>query len=617
MLESSFIPAAGQAFDTFQEKYARTPGETWAELSVRTGTAVGAAEENGKAKYYGDLFAHQINDGLFMPGGRVLRGAGRKVQQLLNCFVVPTKDSIEGWGKTVADVMAISARGGGVGANFSPIRPRGSYISGMGGEATGAVSLMEMVNGIGDVLMGGGGRRMALMFDLDIDHPDIVEFLEAKFIDPKASEQERRAQGNRLKNANVSVVLPQHISSERFQEMVRHDEQIELTFKGLPDERGRTVSAKWLWERIVHNAWNSGEPGVLNSHLANKMNNIGYHKDLISTNPCGEIWLEEYGCCCLGALVLSRFVQDGKFDWEAFGESIHLAVRFLDDVLDVNHYPLPEIEENCREVRRIGLGLMGLHSALLDMGLKYSSDEGFQFVEDVFKFMRNSAYRASINLAIEKGPFAAFRPEFCDSEFIKELPEDLQRDIRRHGIRNCALLTLAPTGTTSMVQGVSGGVEPTYSGVYKRTRKRDAGGGRTEDVTVLVVSKEWTDHMELFEGALDIHPEIHMRMQALVQRYIDNAVSKTINLPKDFPVSELAELWLKYLPFMKGSTFYRSGSRFAEPMEHVPAEELSTLILDWDGPKEYEDAQSMECIGGACDVVLPGGLGEESDRATV
>lgn len=613
----SFSPAPGLAFDTFQEKYARTPGETWEEASIRVGTAVAAAEENGKAKYYGALFAEQINQGLFMPGGRVLRGAGRKVQQLLNCFVVPTEDSIEGWGKTVSDIMSISARGGGVGANFSPIRPRGSHISGMGGESTGSVSLMEMVNGIGDVLMGGGGRRMALMFDLALDHPDIKEFLEAKFIDPDASEADRREQGDRLKNANVSIVLPQHISSERFQEMVRNDEQIELMFRGLPTEDGRTISARWLWERIVHNAWNSGEPGVLNAYLANKMNNIAYYKPLISTNPCGEIWLEEYGCCCLGALVLSRFVRDGVFDWDMFGESIHLAVRFLDDVLEVNHYPLPEIEENCRKVRRIGLGLMGLHSAMLDMGLKYSSEEGFEFVEQVFKFMRNSAYRAGVNLAIEKGAFEAFSPEFLDSPFVKELPEDLQRDIRRYGNRFCAGLTLAPTGTTSMVQGVTGGVEPAYTAVYKRTKKVDAGAGRTRDVVTLVVSKEWTDHQELFEGALDIHPEVHMRMQALVQRYIDNAVSKTINLPNDFPVEELAELWLKYLPEMKGSTFYRSGSRFAEPMEFVPADQLSDLILSWDGPTEYEDAQSMECVGGACDVILPGGLEAVSDRAAL
>lgn len=609
MADATFTPT-GLGQTIFSGKYTRTHDESWPEAARRVSKVVAAAEPNGKATTYDDRFYGQVVDGLFMPGGRTMYGAGRKVQQMLNCFVVGTKDSIPGWFKTLSDVGTISARGGGVGVNLSPIRPRGSHISGVGGEATGAVSVEELINGIGNVLMGGGGRRMALMLCLAINHPDIREKLDAKFVDPELPEEERRKQEARLKNANISVILPDDLPAEDFAAMVRNDEEIPLMFGGLPDERGRTISAKWLWDKIVTNAHQSGEPGVLNGHLANKMSNIWYHKPLISTNPCGEIWLEEYGCCCLGALVLPRFVVGGKFDWDKFAESIALGVRFLDDVLDVNHYPLPEIEENCQNVRRIGLGVMGLHSMLLDLGMKYTSEEGFAFAEEMFKFLRNTSYRASINLAIEKGAFPAFDPKFLDSGFAQTLPEDIRRDIREHGIRNCAILTIAPTGTTSMVQGVTGGLEPVYSPMYIRRHNVEIPEtGKTEVVKTLVVSKEYTDHPELVEGALDIEPRDHLRMQVLAQKYIDNAVSKTINLANDYPVEELAELWLEFLPHMKGSTFYRSGSRFDEPMEYIEVGELSNVMLDWDGAVEYEDPESMECPSGACEVVLPGAQG--------
>lgn len=599
MVEAAYEPVyngfepTGLGKVIFEERYARK-GESWSEACRRVARAVAAAEENGKAAVYEDRFYSQLADGKFMPGGRIWYGAGRRVQQMLNCFVVPTQDSREGWFKSLSDMGITSGVGGGVGCNFSPIRPRGYAVTGTGGVATGAVSLMQMWDRVGDVLVSGGGRRLALMLCLDIDHPDIDEFLNVKL------------DLGQLNNANISVVLPSHLSTEEFQRLIAEDGDIELTFGGLPDKLKRTIKARDLWGRLVQNAWASGEPGVLNGYEANKMNNIFYHKPLISTNPCGEIWLEEYGCCDLGALVLPRFVSEGRMDWDSLEETIRLGVRFLDNVLDVNKYPIPEIEKNCKEVRRIGLGVMGLHSMLLDLGMKYDSEEGFAFIDKLFAFIKNTSYDTSVNLAIEKGAFPAYDPQMVNSGFMKTMKKAIRNKVLEYGIRNCAILTIAPTGTTSMVQGVTGGIEPLFSPVYIRRRKRIDAMARETKARTLVVSQEYLDHPDLVQGAYDVHPNDHMRMQAIVQKHIDNAVSKTINLPENFPVEDLSDLWLRYLGHMKGSTFYRQGSRGEEPMEHVAADSMEDVLSTWTEEIEYEAAESMECPGGACEVRLPG-----------
>ena len=596
VLNNEFRPT-GLGDTIFRERYARD-GETWEDACRRVARSIATAEENGKAAKYEEKFYNELVGGRFMPGGRIWYGAGRKVQQLLNCFVIPTEDTIEGWGRSVADMMTISSRGGGVGANFSPLRGRGYEIGGMGGEATGAVSLMAIHNECGNNLVGGGGRRLALMQCLNINHPDIEEFMDAKLIDPDAPD----ASEKKLSNANISVVIPPELPTEEFQRLVREEGEIELRWGGLPDKLGRSINARKMWDRIVYNAWASGEPGVLNGYEANKMNNVAYHWPLISTNPCGEIWLPAYGCCDLGALVLPRFVVDGKMDWDALEETVRLGVRFLDDVLDVNHYPLPEIEKVCREERRIGLGVMGLHSMLLDLGLTYNGKDSFAFVDKLFGFIKNTAYDESITLSAEKGAFPAFNPEFINSGFMKTMKPAIRRKVKHHGIRNCALLTIAPTGTTGLVQGVTGGIEPNFAPVYVKRRKVAIGGGNTKIVKTLVVSQEYLDHPDIAQGAYDVTPRDHMEMQKIVQRHIDNAVSKTINLPKDYPVEDLADLWLEYLPHMKGSTFYREGSRGEEPMQHIPVDRMQEVLATWDGEIEYEVPESLECPSGVCEV---------------
>lgn len=580
----------GLAETIFKERYTIHPDETWEEASRRLSKHVASAEINGDKPLIEEKFYEEIVTNRFMPGGRIWYGSGRPRAQLLNCFVVPTSDSREGWGKTIHDVIVVSGMGGGVGINCSPIRPRGSRISGTGGIATGAVSLMQMVNAVGDVLVSGGGRRLALMLDLNISHPDMPEFLDKK-LDRKE-----------LTNANISVIIDKRLPTETFIKKVRKGEDFDLTFGGT--KYGK-ANAKEIWEKIVQNAWNSGEPGVLNGDLANKESNIFYYKPLISTNPCGEIWLEEYGSCDLGALVLPRFVNElGDLDWDQLRSTISSSVRFLDNVLTVNEYPLPEIRENNQTVRRIGLGIMGLHTMLIKMGRRYSESTGF--IDELMNFIKEEAYKSSIDLAIEKGPFGAYDERFLESGFTRRaLSSQLRSRIRKNGIRNCALLTIAPTGTTGMVSNVSTGIEPLFSPAYYRRFYRPTPDGSRQLDKELVIDPLWdqVEDVSVLEGAYDISPEAHFEVQRACQKHIDNAVSKTINLSENFPVESLSDLWLEYLPDLKGSTFYRAGSRGQEPLEAIPLDEAKRLYHEKNHVVgNIEDQSIMDCVDGSCDV---------------
>lgn len=597
ILDSEFYQPTGLSEQIFKDRYTVHPEETWEEASLRVSDHVAKAENDRLRQGIAEEFFEQIVTNKFMPGGRIWYGSGRNRAQLLNCFVVPTTDSREGWGKTLSDVIVISGMGGGVGVNCSPIRPRGSGISGTGGVATGAVSLMEMINGVGNVLVAGGGRRMALMLDLNLTHPDMPEFLDKKL------------EKDQLNNANVSVIIDKRMDSKTFVNKVKNNEDFSLIWQN--QEKGK-VNAKSIWEKIVANAWNSGEPGVLNGDLANRESNIWYYKPLVSTNPCGEIWLEEYGCCDLGALVLPRFVNDlGNFDWEQFRRTIRTAVRFLDDVLSVNEYPLMEIRDNCNNVRRVGLGIMGLHSALIKMGYRYSSDGAKAFVDQLMSYLKDQAYQASIDLAIEKGPFPAYDERFLESGYVKRaLPKHIKNQIKKFGIRNCALLTIAPTGTTGMVSNVSTGIEPLFAPVYWRRFYRPTDDGSRYLDKELVVDPIWTEFAlngkdtSILEGAYDISPYDHFDIQKISQQHIDNATSKTINLPQDYKLDNLSDLWLEFLPDLKGTTFYRAGSRGFEPLEAIPLDDAHRIIREnVIHDSHISEQNSMDCPDGSCDVV--------------
>jgi ribonucleoside-diphosphate reductase alpha chain len=296
-------------------------------------------------------------------------------------------------------------------------------------------------------------------------------------------------------------------------------------------------------------------------------------------------------------------------------ETIRASVRFLDDVLTVNHYPLEKIKQNCEEVRRIGLGVMGLHSMLLELGVKYS--EGHEVVDELFSFIKETAYDASVNLAIEKDPFPAFNQEFLNSGFMKTMPDSIRRKVREHGIRNCAMLTVAPTGTTAMVSGVSTGIEPLMAPVYWRRTKDVDDKNQTIIKKVLVIEPDYEKYSDIVEGAADVSVEDHFKMQAVVQRHVDNAVSKTINLPNDYDPKDLSEIWLRYLPQLKGSTFYRWGSRENEPFEPVLQSDIQEVIQST--PEELirrkersEEQSSMDCVSGVCEV--PTHNGDSPDK---
>jgi ribonucleoside-diphosphate reductase alpha chain len=424
---------SGFAREIFSSRHAAYPDEPWADACKRVAWHIAAAETGEDRVRYFEEFRTALLENRLMPGGRIWYGSGRARGQLLNCFVIPTSDSREGWGKTLYDTVVIAGTGGGIGTNYSPIRPRGAPIKGAGGFATGAVSLMLAVNNVGDVMGAGGGRRIALMQCLSLSHPDIVEFLDKKL------------DLGQLNNANVSVVLDQ--DPEIFFDLVRQGADFPLVFQG---KQVGSIPAAQLWSRIVRNALKGGEPGILNSHLANRMSNIWYMEPLTSTNPCGEIFMPPYECCCLGHVVLTRFVLEStsqvrdtrpedRVDWDLLRQTIRTGVRFLDDVLTVNSYPLPEIAAKCAQRRRIGLGVMGLHHMLIELGLKYNSVEGLEFVDKLFKFLKNESYEASIDLAIEKGPFPDFDAEkVLKSAFVKGLKPSIRERIRRHGLRNCA-----------------------------------------------------------------------------------------------------------------------------------------------------------------------------------
>lgn len=581
----------GFAREIFASRHAAYHDEPWADACKRVAWHVAAAETGEARVQHFEEFREELLCNRFMPGGRIWYGSGRAKGQLLNCFVIPTSDSREGWGKTLYDSVVISGTGGGVGLNCSPIRPRGSVIKGTGGQATGAVSLMQAVDAVGDVIKAGGGRRTALMLCLSLSHGDIVEFLDKKL------------DLGQLNNANVSVVFDQ--DPEVFFELVRNGHEFPLSFQG---KRVGGIPALELWDRIVRNMLKGGEPGLLNGHLANRMSNIWYLEPLTSTNPCGEIWMPPYECCCLGHLVLTRFVdQSGidrepseRVDWSLLRKTIRMGVRFLDDVLTVNSYPLPEIEVKCSQRRRIGLGVMGLHHMLIELGLRYNSSDGLEFVDRLFKFIKNESYEASIDLAIEKGPFPDFNAEnVLKSAFIKGLKPSIRERIKKHGLRNCALNTIAPTGTIAIVSEVSSGIESIFAMAYER-RYRSGEDLKMEVVADPLFKRYVSEGRSTgdFQNSYDLSIRDHLEMQRVCQKHVDNAVSKTINLPPGTSHDELSGLLMEYLPELKGLTVYPVGSRENQPLTPLSREQAEEAVFN----SLVAAGGNDSCRSGACDV---------------
>ena len=550
---------------------------------TRVARGIAQVEQTPAAReYWAGRFYEALSGFKFVPGGRILAGAGtgHKVTYY-NCYVIPSPEDSRGGILDNLKVMTeIMARGGGVGINLSSLRPRGSYIKSVNGTASGPCSWAELYSvATGDVIQQGGSRRGALMLMLDDSHPDVEEFINVK------------RDLKRINHANLSVCV-----SDPFMQAVKADAPWDLTFNG---EVRKTIRARDLWNQICLAAWTSGEPGLVFIDRYNTESNTWYYEKIICVNPCGEQGLPEWGVCNLGALNLSQFVHGGDadtagtFDYEALADTARVAMRFLDNVVDANLYFIEENATAQLGTRRTGLGTMGLADALIKLHVPYGSAESITVVERIYATIRDNAYAASAELASEKGAFPNFhRDKFMQGRFVQRLPEVIRDRIAEVGIRNAVLLTQAPTGTTSLLSGVSSGIEPVYDFAMRR---RDRTGEHILYHPLLQQwreahpSAEYSEKPEWFVSANDLTPEEHVRVQATVQAYTDSSISKTVNAPNDHTVDQVQTLYMMaYDLGCKGVTYFRDGCRegvlsHIEPPSAAAAPQ--TTVVDGDRPE--------------------------------
>ena len=571
----------GFSADIFKSRYAFDESETWEQACDRVAGQMASVEK--RPGYYREKFGQVLADNLFACAGRIWYGAGRPQPNLLNCFALRSDlDSRAGWGGLANDMIQTSMSGGGCGTNFSDVRPEGAEINGQRGTCPGPLELMRLINGCGEPIRAGGARRTALMFGLSLRHPDILSFIKAKT-------------GNSgLSLANLSVVGD---DTEAFIDAVRNGAEWELSWKGRYKTR---IPARLLWDAIIKGMWESAEPGFLNRELALSESTIYYIRKLMITNPCGEIWLEDYGACCLGHLVLPRFVSAaGDLDYQRLADTIRLAVRFLDNVLTVNTYPLPEMRHTSESLRRIGLGVTGLADMFVLMGLRYGSPEALKLQDKLGRFISKVAYDESILLAVEKGPFPCCNPDLhVKSGFVARMPHKIRALIKEHGVRNCALLTQAPTGTVSILSGnCSSGIEPVFAPAYVR-RYWDKEEEKTETVVHPLFAQfvETGRDTSQFVASHELTLREHLDVQVVAQKHADNSVSKTINISADFPIEELGAVMLDYLPRIKGTTVYRDGCRGQSPL--TPLTEASARAMLAHGTAKG----AVDCAGGSCEL---------------
>jgi ribonucleoside-diphosphate reductase alpha chain len=536
-----------------------------------------AAVETRNTPGWEQRFFHLLQDFKFLPGGRIHAGAGtgRNIT-LFNCFVMGTvEDSIPGIFRALQESAVTMQQGGGIGLDFSTLRPRGTRAKGGAGIASGPVSFMEVWDAMCGTILSTGARRGAMMATLRCDHPDIEEFVIAK------------QQAGRLRRFNLSVQV-----SDAFMSAVRHDGDWPLVFPAAAFEgKGETVSREWtgfdgpvpccivrriraraLWELMLRATYDYAEPGVLFIDRINQLNNLWYRERISATNPCGEIPLPPYGACDLGSINLTRFVlapftPQARIDAQGVTDAVNVAVRLLDNVIDASRFPLREQADNARGSRRIGLGITGLADALVMLGLPYGGDRALALAAELMRRICHTAYLASVALAREKTRFPYFDPaKYLQGAFIRSLPDDIQGAIATHGVRNSHLIAIAPTGTISLLAGnVSSGLEPIFAASY--VRKVLAQDGTPKEFLL-------TDHAldcwraltgapaaalpKGFITASELPASVHLKMQAALQPFVDNSISKTINVPAASPFDDFRRIYdLAYDMKLKGCATFR------------------------------------------------------------
>ncbi|WP_455206808.1 adenosylcobalamin-dependent ribonucleoside-diphosphate reductase [Kaarinaea lacus] len=541
----------------------------------------------------------------FLPGGRIQAGCGTQHRvTLFNCFVMGTiEDSLDGIFNALKEGALTMQQGGGVGYDFSSLRPEGMPANVTGRVASGPVSFMHTWDAMCKTILSSGNRRGAMMATLRCDHPDIENFISVK--------QDKFA----LRNFNLSVLV-----TDAFMEAVNKRQPWPLVFpvsdqskplntskiiyRNWPGKNGtvpcaviKTVSADELWEKIIRASYDYAEPGVLFIDRINRDNNLYYRETISATNPCGEIPLPPYGACNLGSINLTQFVDNAftpqrRFDHSRFINTIKTAVRMLDNVIDLSHYPLPAQREQAHGSRRIGLGITGLADALAMLELKYGDEASLTWTQNVMQSLCYNAYSASVELAKERGAFPFFdQQKYLQGSFIDSLPTEIKNGIGQHGIRNSHLIAIAPTGTISLLaNNVSSGIEPIFNLSYERTVLNEDGSSSVYTLTDYAcqlwrsVHEPSEEIPQVFVTAHQLGPEKHVEMQALIQRYVDNAVSKTINIPQDFSYEQYESLYmLAYNKGLKGCTTFRPNLVTGEVLSSHPHDLISKTCCEIPG----------------------------------
>jgi len=520
--------------------------DTWARIAKDL-----ASVEKNKEQWEKEFYA-ALEDFKFLPAGRITAGAGtnRKVT-LFNCFVMGTiPDDMEGIFNMLKEAALTMQQGGGIGYDFSTIRPNGALVKGVAADASGPLSFMDVWDSMCRTIMSAGSRRGAMMATMRCDHPDIEQFISAKS-DPV-----------RLRMFNLSVLV-----TDPFMEAVKNDGDWNLIFNG---EVYKTLKARTLWDQIMQSTYDYAEPGVIFIDRINKLNNLNYCETISATNPCGEQPLPPYGACLLGSinfaqLVEKPFEKSAKINEAQLESLVATAVRMMDNVVDASKFPLKEQAQEAKNKRRIGLGVTGLADALLMVGLRYGSDEAAAQTERWLHILAKSAYSASVELAKEKGAFPLFDAEaFLKSGSMQTMDKEICCDIKKYGIRNALLTSIAPTGTISLYAGnVSSGIEPVFA--YSYTRKvLQKDGSKTEEEVVDYAVRMWRDLKgdtplpDYFVNAQTLSPLEHVKMQSAAQKWIDSSISKTINCPEDIDFESFKSVYLEaYETGCKGCTTYR------------------------------------------------------------